>query len=327
MLDQSAKNAAVARFMQMLQARDANDPLPAIEAADLFPMIGDDMDAQRSTLLQQSIDVEIDEGSDLPRLTLRHNIIITKDGKIVDGRNRVTAILAKFGAPKGHWGEIVEGGADDMAVAMRGDRFRAEAIGSDWLARHVEVVDKHEDELFEDVIAHNMARRDLTSSQRAAVAAQITSASAQKTKGTKFNVATGAQAFGVSEKSVKRARFVMKHAPEMFREVLEGRESVGNAEARVQAMQSKNSKVPSSGTKKDAVEVEGPEAKIVKAKVSITMEAVAEAIQKADDVKALFNAIIDGLDARDGEHAVTERDLDAVSTALARALKVNVVKD
>jgi ParB-like chromosome segregation protein Spo0J len=160
------------------------------EYAEAFPM------ATESELAEMASDIK-QRGLLCP--------IITLDGKVLDGRNRLRACEIAGVAP----------------------RFQ-EYVGADPLA---------------DVVSWNLKRRHLTPSQQAGIGADVAnmkredtlmqgSRSADLPNG-KLSQAEAAKMVGVSERLVRDAVKVKKAAPELYEEVKAGRMTVNAAKQKI----------------------------------------------------------------------------------------------
>jgi hypothetical protein len=206
------KNIAAVLFMQKLQGLDLSDldnglKAMSVEAANIFPMIADDeADADRDggigmatrrALLQSSIfRIDPKDKGELPALSLEQSIIIDGDGLIVDGRNRVAAVIRNAGAlPLIDYAALAEEpsqigikyreilSAKPGAMAMleiAAGKTAATFNEADLLFRHINVEADNDAAQFTRVMNLNMARRDLTTSQRGCVAANFSQATAKK---------------------------------------------------------------------------------------------------------------------------------------------------
>lgn len=164
-------------------------------AADLFPMLdGDDL-----TMLQNDIMVE---GQLDP--------IVTWNGYIIDGRNRLKA----------------------CQNINRKPRFKERAF-------------KNESEVISFIISTNIRRRHLTTSQRAMIASELAKlerggeAGVHKDSNASIDALataqpTAAQALNVSRASVQRARAVAKADPKLAEKVKAGELTLNAAHKKVQ---------------------------------------------------------------------------------------------
>lgn len=310
-------------FMKRLQAIDVDNLHTelagmAVEAANLFPMIADVADDEHSrlNLLAKTINV-VTERDGSVNLTLEQNILIDSEGRIVDGRNRLAAIIGKFGLPtfdfdqEHAWAAFTEARAGNKAgSAMDLLKGLAEGnhnglTGSDLIFAYLDVdAASSQEDVFERIITRNMARRDLNTSQRACVAARaiITQAAFKRMTGVKKATDEAvAESFGVSHKTLKRAKAVLKADKGIFDKVANGELALGRAEAllKLTAGAVRAAKAEDEGLGDAAVATKTPKAKGSAAVTIYNDVAVENGIaskENADD--AIFAAIGKGLIAR-----------------------------
>jgi ParB-like chromosome segregation protein Spo0J len=136
--------------------------------------------------------------NDIKANSLREPICV-HDGRIVDGRNRYLACKRAGIEPRFK----VYPGGDDGILAF--------------------------------VISHNLHRRHLTTDQRAAIAAELAKLPAHRPSATitppngGLSTAKAAERFDVSERSVERAKAVMREAPDLHAKVKAGELTAGDA--------------------------------------------------------------------------------------------------
>jgi hypothetical protein len=205
--------------------------------AEIFPpMEAGDFAALKSSIAKDS--------------TIREQISVAPDGRIVDGSNRVRALF-----------ELVKCGMDFRMTEHHVDcpiqNPRAEAMGHDEFLMHL-------------VIAKNLARRQLTPRQKAAFIAKSTDVMSREESGKASAVARGereikqneptsksdaerAKDAGIGLSTIKRARKVRADDPEMADAEIKGR--AAEAELKKKRKQAKPAK-PASEPK-----AEFPEAK------------------------------------------------------------------
>lgn len=315
-------------FMEKLQALDL-DNLEAgldnmsVEAATLFPMInnrGADGNvgggqSRNETLLDETIYVTGTEGDDLPGLSLEHQIVITRDGKLVDGRNRTRSVLKRFGLPTIYWGptdlepaDVEEAFAATLRTKTSGMDLLKQAAGSedapakawteaDLLFRHLRVVDGDDAAMFDQVLKQNMARRDMTTSQRACVAASVAvNKSRTKRFGMAVNDETIAESFGVGYKTMKRAKALWKTERHLFQAVLAGSMSVAAAEKEAQKRAGNGVASSEPAEKKSAKKAPASGTDGVETVAIVNADGIRRGIEnKAVNNDALYDAITEAL--------------------------------
>lgn len=346
-------NAAQFQFMRNLQALDL-DNLDAglramsVEAANLFPMISDagETDGERGEgaafrlkLLQESI-VRVDgvDGVTGPRLTLEQHVLIDEKGMIIDGRNRVAAILRNAGAlpvidytaleasetPGSDYKAIISAkiGAMDLLNAALGNEPAA-FNDADLLFRHIDVDMEGTASQFDTILRRNLARRDLNTSQRACVAANVSAAAFKRFGGpSKPKDSDIADSFGIGHKTMKRAKALKKAAPDLFDAVLNGRLTVAGAEIEMKkrAAPQQAEETTSIGTKRTLRDADGVAG--VTAKVEYTEVAIRAGIENKNvDPAEVFDAITAGLGARFG---VDSNEYTAIEAALAKMCGIDL---
>ena len=182
------------------------------EAANIFPMMNK---ADLETL-----------ANDIERNSLKNPIILSRDGRVVDGRNRIAA-CKKIGVT------------------------------------HVdfETVDLEGEELVEYVISLNLHRRHLTQSQRADIAARLANGTRGGDRSKPQNCALtqeqAARQMNVSERATQAAKFVHEHGIEQLQNAVRQGEVAVSAAATI-------AKLPQE-TQREVV-AEGPKAVKAKAK-------------------------------------------------------------
>lgn len=337
MTNNDIKTAARIKFMLKLQALDLDDldaglAAMSVEAANLFPMINDTIAdantgpaaAERKGLLERSIYRVEGEGSNpAPKLTLEQNILIDAEGNIIDGRNRTAAIIRNFGLPVFDYveGEENEGarymatirekrGAMDMLKQAAKDETvePAKWNDADLLFRALDV-DLNGSAL-DTVINRNMARRDMTTSQRACVAANVSAAGFKRMVGSKAKVTDAmiADNFGIGHKTMKRAKALKKSHKDLFDQCLNGKLSVGGAEqiAVKRATEAAGGKEAAPAPKQKK---ENAQTGVTGSVTTLTFDqnAVRDGIANAEvDSGDLYDAIMEGLEARLGKVDLTE---------------------
>lgn len=344
------KTAARIKFMIKLQALDLDDldaglAAMSVEAANLFPMITDTVAdantgpaaAERKGLLERSIyRVEGDGSNPAPKLTLEQNILIDEDGNIIDGRNRTAAIIRNFGLPCFDYVEGEENlgarymetirekrGAMEMLKAAAKDEGAEPAKWNDadlmFRALDVDLTGS----ALDTVINRNMARRDMTTTQRACVAANVSAAGFKRMVGSKAKVTDAmiADNFGIGHKTMKRAKALKKSNRDLFDLCLNGSMSVGGAEkiAQQRAADAAGSRdeAPAPKPKKEV-----NEGGVTGSVTTLTFDqtAVRGGIANPEvDNGDLYDAIIEGLEARCGTDGLAE-----VEAALAKLLDVKL---
>ena len=337
------RHAAAIAFMKNLQALDITDldrglRAMSVEAANLFPMISDRNEtdaaggnkgaAYRDQLLRESIFRVTDDGKQ-PSLTLENNILITSDGKIVDGRNRVAAVLRNANElPLIDWDELakdpdqISAKVHEILTAKQTSKDAADILmgkataawnDADLLFKHVTVTFDAANLQFDQIMKLNMARRDLNTSQRACVAANVSAAAFKRFGGpSKPTDANIADSFGIGHKTMKRAKAVKKANSALFNEVLEGKMSIGKAEAMVKAM-------AAADEAEDAPEAAETKTKAPKVEKAVVYgaEAITAGIANSDVAGPdLFNAILNGLERRFGTDSTEFSTIEGALAAL-----------
>lgn len=178
---------------------------PVHPAAELFPMLGD---FELGELMQ-----------DIRAHGLREPVLLSRDGRVIDGRNRLAA-------------------CEQAGISPRFETF-----------------DGDEQAILDLVLSKNLHRRHLNESQRAMVASKITRRSdgrpSFKTGSIGLvSIPDAAQRLNVSEKSVKRARAVRHHGtPALVAAVERGEVAVSRAAAMVKARPAAPALRPASPTR------------------------------------------------------------------------------
>lgn len=338
MTNQTAK-LALMRALQTVDMEDIDGSLEklSVEAANLFPMISDEGQtdgnvgggaAYRAKMLAESI-YKVHNEAGYPGLSLEQDILINPEGMIVDGRNRIAAILKTYGKP------VVDYEGDDEAVRDRFDEITTKKVDAmellkqtagdeehkpewteaDLIFKHLSVHD-FKDGGFDAIMKRNMARRDMTTSQRACVAALVSGASGKRFGlGAKPTDASIADAFGIGHKTMKRAKALRKNHRDLFEAVRMGRMSVAKAE--LEAQKRAGNSVSAQETGKTAKTKQG-----VAETRTVTVAdcaGIREGIMsEANEAGDLFDAIIDGLTARfsDADAAQVTKMQDALAAIL-----------
>jgi hypothetical protein len=169
---------------------------------------------------------------------------------------------------------------------------------ADLLFVHTDVSEGSDASWFNTIMNRNMARRDLTTSQRGCVAANVSLSGYKKMAGLKGKPTDEAiaESFGIGHKTMKRAKALKKADKALFQHVLEGRCTLGKAEQLVKQQEA----LAAGGDEPTPVKTKAP-----KADITNTIEYGVSAVEKGisnprNSTEAVIQAILDGVLVRGG---------------------------